>query len=209
MNATGGPTVFLVDDDPSVLKSIKRMLDAAGLNVMACDSALAFLDAYDPADAEGCLVLDVRMPGMGGLELQEILAERGCILPVIFLTGHGDIPMSVAAMKHGAADFLTKPVDAQHLLPTIRDAFEKCRLARLQRCAHASIEDRLRSLTPREREVLEHLIGGRLNKQVAFELGTVEKTIKVHRARIMQKMRVRSVAELVRLCEAVGVKPAR
>jgi FixJ family two-component response regulator len=206
MDAMAGPTVFLVDDDPSIRKAIKRMLDAAGLQVAAFDSAQAFLDAYDPG-AEGCLVLDIRMPGIGGLELQDVLADRGSVLPIVFLTGHGDIPMSVLAMKHGAADFLTKPVGADQLLAAIRDAFEKGRLARSQRSARASIEDRLRSLTPREREVLEHLIGGKLNKQVAFDLGTVEKTIKVHRSRIMQKMQVRSLAELVRLCEAVGIKP--
>lgn len=205
MDATG-PTVFLVDDDPSILKALNRMLGAAGFDVATFDSAQAFLDAYDP-EADGCLVLDIRMPGIGGLELQDVLADRGSVLPIVFLTGHGDIPMSVMAMKHGAADFLTKPVGADHLLAAIRDAFEKCRLSRMQRSARASIEDRLRSLTPREREVLEHLIGGKLNKQVAFELGTVEKTIKVHRSRIMQKMQVRSLAELVRLCEAVGLKP--
>ena len=200
------PTVFLVDDDPSVLKALRRLLDASGLKVAAFDSAQAFLDAYDP-DADGCVVLDVRMPGIGGFELQDILAERGCSLPIVFLTGHGDISMSVMAMKHGAVDFLTKPVNGEQLLSTIREAFEKCRRVRQERTARTSIEDRLRTLTPREREVLEHLIGGKLNKQVAFDLHTVEKTVKVHRSRIMQKMGVRSVAELVRLCEAVGLKP--
>lgn len=202
-----GPTVFVVDDTASVRKAIERVLGAAGLQVASFDSARAFLDAYDPA-SDGCLVLDVKMPGMDGLELQDVLAARGCVLPIVFLTGHGDIPMSVQAMKLGAADFLTKPIDANRLLASIREAFEKCRLAREQRSARATIEDRLASLTAREREVLEHLIGGKLNKQVAFDLGTVEKTIKVHRARVMQKMQVRSVAELVRLCEAAGVKPA-
>lgn len=202
-----GPTVFIVDDTASVRKAIERVLGAAGLQVASFDSARAFLDAYDPA-SDGCLVLDVKMPGMDGLELQDVLAARGCVLPIVFLTGHGDIPMSVQAMKLGAADFLTKPIDANRLLASIREAFEKCRLAREQRSARATIEDRLASLTAREREVLEHLIGGKLNKQVAFDLGTVEKTIKVHRARVMQKMQVRSVAELVRLCEAAGVKPA-
>jgi len=201
------PTVFLVDDDPSILKALKRLLDVAGMKVAAFDSAQAFLDAYDP-EAEGCVVLDVRMPGIGGFELQDLLAERGCTLPIVFLTGHGDISMSVMAMKHGAADFLTKPVSSEQLLPAIRDAFAKCGVAHQQRSARNSIEDRLRSLTPREREVLEHLIGGKLNKQVAFDLGTVEKTIKVHRARVMDKMGVRSLAELVRLCETVGIKPA-
>ena len=201
------PTVFLVDDDPSVLKALRRLLDASGLKVAAFDSAQAFLDAYDP-DADGCVVLDVRMPGIGGFELQDILAERGCSLPIVFLTGHGDISMSVMAMKHGAVDFLTKPVNGEQLLSTIREAFEKCRRVRQERMARTSIEDRLRTLTPREREVLEHLIGGKLNKQVAFDLHTVEKTVKVHRSRIMQKMGVRSLAEVVRLCEQVGIRPA-
>jgi FixJ family two-component response regulator len=202
-----GPKVFLVDDDPSVRKAIDRVLGAAGLQVASFDSAAAFLEAYDP-ECEGCLVLDVKMPGMDGMELQDALAARGCILPIVFLTGHGDIHMSVEAMKHGAADFLTKPVDAELLLGCVARAFEQCRLAREQRSARSSIEQRLGSLTAREREVLEHLIGGKLNKQVAYDLGTVEKTIKVHRARVMQKMQVRSVAQLVRLCEAAGVKPA-
>jgi FixJ family two-component response regulator len=206
VNETPDPTVFLVDDDPSVLKALQRLLVVAGLKVAAYDSARAFLDAYDPG-ADGCIVLDVRMPGIGGFELQDMLAERGCTLPIVFLTGHGDISMSVLAMKHGVADFLAKPVNRERLLPTIHDAFEKCRLARRQQTVRTSIEDRLRTLTPREREVLEHLIGGKLNKQVAFDLGTVEKTVKVHRARIMEKMRVHSLAELVRLCETVGVKP--
>lgn len=201
------PTVFVVDDTASVRKAIERVLGAAGLQVASFDSARAFLDAYDPA-SDGCLVLDVKMPGMDGLALRDLLAARGCVLPIVFLTGHGDIPMSVQAMKLGAADFLTKPVDANRLLASIREAFEKCRLAREQRSARATIEDHLASLTAREREVLAHLIGGKLNKQVAFDLGTVEKTIKVHRARVMRKMQVRSVAELVRLCEAAGVKPA-
>ena len=207
MNDAPDPTVFLVDDDPSVLKALRRLLDASGLKVAAFDSAQAFLDGYDP-DADGCVVLDVRMPGIGGFELQDILAERGCTLPIVFLTGHGDISMSVHAMKHGAVDFLTKPVNSERLLPTIHEAFEKCRRARQERTARTSIEDRLRTLTPREREVLEHLIGGKLNKQVAFDLHTVEKTVKVHRSRIMQKMGVRSLAEVVRLCETVGIKPA-
>jgi len=201
------PTAFIVDDDPSVLKALKRLLDAAGIPAATFHSAHAFLEAYDP-DALGCLVLDVRMPDMGGFELQDRLTESGCTLPIVFLTGHGDISMSVMAMKHGAADFLTKPVSSEQLLAAIREGFMKCRLAHDGRSARRSIEERLRTLTHREREVLEHLIGGKLNKQVAADLGTVEKTIKVHRSRIMEKMGVRSMAELVRLCETVGLKPA-
>lgn len=207
MSATSGPCVFIVDDDPSVLKAMARVLDAGGLKVAAFDSARAFLDAYD-GDAEGCLVLDVEMPGMDGLELQDALAAHGCTLPIVFLTGHGDIPMSVRAMKHGAADFLTKPADVGLLIAAIEKAFATSRRAHEEHVARAAIEQRLQLLTLRERQVLEHLIGGKLNKQVAADLGTVEKTIKVHRARVMQKMQVRSLAELVRLCERAGIRPA-
>jgi FixJ family two-component response regulator len=207
MSAKSGPCVFVVDDDPSVLKALQRMLAAAGMRVAAFDSASAFLDAYDE-DVEGCLVLDVKMPGMSGLELQDVLAAHGCTLPIVFLTGHGDIRMSVRAMQHGAADFLTKPADMDILTAAISKALESSRRAREERVARGAIEQRLRLLTAREREVLAHLIGGKLNKQVAASLGTVEKTIKVHRSRVMRKMQVRSVAELVRLCEQVGIKPA-
>lgn len=199
------PTVFLVDDDPSVLKGLRRLLVAAGLNVAAFDSPQEFLARHDAA-VPGCLVLDIAMPGLNGLELQQALAARGSALPIIFLTGHGDIPMSVQAMKRGAVDFLTKPVDDTDLLVAIRNAFEKDRMLRAGRAEVADIERRLATLTPREREVLAHIVFGRLNKQVAADLGTVEKTIKVHRARVMEKMQVRSLAELVRLAERVGLK---
>ena len=198
-------TVFLVDDDPSVLKSLRRLLVAAGLNVAAFDSPQEFLARHD-ADTAGCLVLDIAMPGLNGLELQQALAARGDVLPIIFLTGHGDIPMSVQAMKRGAVDFLTKPVDDNDLLAAIRNAFAKDLMLRSARAEVAEIERRLATLTPREREVLAHIVSGRLNKQVAGDLGTVEKTIKVHRARVMEKMQVRSIAELVRLAERVGLK---
>lgn len=207
MSATPGPRVFVVDDDPSVLKAMERVLDAAGLDVAAFDSARAFLEAYDE-DVEGCLVLDVKMPGMDGLELQDVLAAHGCTLPIVFLTGHGDIPMCARAMQHGAADFLTKPADAGLLIAAIGKAFGTSRRAHEERAAKVAIEQRLRLLTLRERQVLEHLIGGKLNKQVAADLGTVEKTVKVHRSRVMQKMQVRSLAELVRLCERAGITPA-
>jgi len=182
------------------------VLDTAGLKVAAFDSAHAFLAVVDE-DAEGCVVLDVKMPGMDGLELQNVLAAHGCTLPIVFLTGHGDIPMSVHAIQHGAVDFLTKPVDIGLLVAAISKAFEASRRGRAERAARAAIEKRLQLLTVREREVLEHLIGGKLNKQVAYDLGTVEKTIKVHRSRVMQKMQVRSLVELVRLCERAGIKP--
>lgn len=202
-NAT--PTVFVVDDDLSVLKGLKRLLVSAGLSVDTFNSPQEFLERHDH-DVPGCLVLDVAMPGLNGLELQQALGARGSALPIIFLTGHGDIPMSVQAMRRGAVDFLTKPVDDSDLLAAIRNAFEKNRILRQVGAEVAEIERRLATLTPREREVLTHIASGRLNKQVAADLGTVEKTIKVHRARVMEKMQVRSLAELVRLAERVGIK---
>jgi FixJ family two-component response regulator len=197
-------TVFIVDDDPAVLKSLSRLLRSAGLAVATFPSPRDFLDRHDPT-APGCLVLDVAMPGLNGLELQEELVARGQELAIVFLTGHGDIPMSVKAMKRGAVDFLTKPVDDDELLKAIRVAIEKDRLQRRTHAEIAEIQQRLATLTPREREVLQHVISGRLNKQTAAELGTVEKTIKVHRARVMEKMKVSSVAELVRLAERAGL----
>ncbi len=198
------PTVFVVDDDVAVLKSLSRLLRSARLAVATFSSPREFLDRHDP-NAPGCLVLDVAMPGLNGLELQQNLIARGHELAIIFLTGHGDIPMTVKAIKHGAVDFLTKPVDHDDLLKAVRAAIEKDRLQR-QSCAEvAEIRQCLAALTPREREVLEHVIAGRLNKQIAADLGTVEKTIKVHRARVMEKMKAHSVAELVRLAGRAGV----
>ena len=198
------PTVFVVDDDAAVLKSLSRLLRSARLAVATFSSPREFLDRHDP-NAPGCLVLDVAMPGLNGLELQQSLIARGNELAIIFLTGHGDIPMTVKAIKHGAVDFLTKPVDHDDLLKAVLAAIEKDRLQRQARAEVAEIRQRLAALTPREREVLEHVIAGRLNKQIAADLGTVEKTIKVHRARVMEKMKVHSVAELVRLAGRAGV----
>ena len=202
-----GPTVFIVDDDPAVLKSLSRLLRSARLDVATFSSPREFLERHDPS-APGCLVLDVAMPGLNGLELQEALTAKGSELPIIFLTGHGDIPMSVQAMKRGAVDFLTKPVNDEDLLKAVHVAIEKDRLQRQTRAEVAEIQQRLATLTPREREVMEHVISGQLNKQTAADLGTVEKTIKVHRARVMEKMKVQSVAELVRLAERVGIRAA-
>jgi FixJ family two-component response regulator len=196
-------TVFVVDDDAAVLKGLARLLRSAGLTVAAFASPREFLDRHDP-NAPGCVVLDVAMPGLSGLELQQTLMARGQELAIIFLTGHGDIPMSVKAMKHGAVDFLTKPVDDDALLRAVRVAIEKDRVQRQARAEIAEIQQRLATLTPREREVLHHVISGHLNKQTAADLGTVEKTIKVHRARVMEKMKVHSVAELVHLAERAG-----
>jgi len=199
------PTVFIVDDDPAVLKSLSRLLRASQVNVVTFGSPQEFLERYDP-HTPGCLVLDVAMPGLNGLELQEALRVKGSAIPIIFLTGHGDIPMSVQAIKGGALDFLTKPVHDKDLLKAVEAALEKDRIERQSRAELDDIQERLATLTPREREVLIHVVSGQLNKQIAYDLGTVEKTIKVHRARVMEKMKVGSVAELVRLTERAGIQ---
>lgn len=194
------PIVFVVDDDPDVLKGLVRLLRSAGLEVAAFSSPHAFLELHD-SSAPGCLVLDLAMPGLNGLELQGALTAKGSAIPIVFLTGRGDVPMSVQAMKGGALDFLTKPVNDEDLLRAITAALEKDRIGRESRAELDEIQQRLSTLTPREREVLTHVVSGQLNKQIANDLGTVEKTIKVHRARVMEKMKVNSVAELVRLTE--------
>lgn len=204
---TPSPTVFIVDDDSAVLKSLARLLRSARLNVMAFGSPQEFLERHDPR-APGCLVLDLAMPGLNGLELQAALTVKGSAIPIIFLTGHGNIPASVQAMKRGALDFLTKPVNDDDLLKAVQVAIEKDRLARIARAELEDIQARLDSLTPREREVLTHVVSGQLNKQTAADLGTVEKTIKVHRGRVMEKMKVHSVAELVHLAERAGIRAA-
>jgi FixJ family two-component response regulator len=204
---TSSPTVFIVDDDSAVLKSLARLLRSARLNVMAFGSPQEFLERHDPR-APGCLVLDLAMPGLNGLELQAALTVKGNAIPIIFLTGHGNIPASVQAMKRGALDFLTKPVNDDDLLKAVQAAMEQDRIARIARAELEDIQARLDSLTPREREVLTHVVSGQLNKQTAADLGTVEKTIKVHRGRVMEKMKVQSVAELVRLAERAGIRAA-
>jgi FixJ family two-component response regulator len=198
------PIVFLVDDDPAVLKGLSRLLRSAGLAVETFLSSQDFLNHCLP-HTPGCLVLDVAMPGLNGLELQTALMAKGSAIPIIFLTGHGDIPMSVQAMKRGAADFLTKPVNDDDLLKAVRAAIDKDRIARRARAEVAEIQQRLATLTPREREVLEHVVSGQMNKQTAAELGTAEKTIKVHRSRVMEKMKAQSLIELVHLAEKAGI----
>jgi FixJ family two-component response regulator len=200
MTASPTPTVFVVDDYAPVRRSISRLLQAAGFVVAAFASAEEFLAQYD-SNVWGCLVLDVAMPALNGLQLQDMLAKAGSLLPIVFLTGEGDIPKSVRAMKLGAIDFLTKPVDEKDLLAAVRVAIEKDRTLRRRQTELAEIRARLATLTPREREVLDYVVAGKLNKQIAGDLGTVEQTVKVHRARVMQKLRVQSVAELVRLTE--------
>ncbi len=201
------PTVYAVDDEPATLKAIARLLRAAGWNVAPFASPRDFLEKLDPA-VPGCLVLDLSMPEMTGLEVQQALDERRCALPIVFLTGRADVPASVKAMKRGAADFLTKPVDEEDLLAAVARAVEKDAAARKDRAEVAAIREHLATLTPREREVLEHVISGKLNKQIAADLGTAEKTVKVHRGRVMAKMGAASVADLVRLAEKAGIRPA-
>jgi FixJ family two-component response regulator len=200
-------TVFVVDDDPSVLRALTRLFTATGFKARAFASPAAFLEQHDSA-APGCLVLDVALPGLDGLQLQQALTASGCARPIVFITGRGDIPTSVRAMKGGAVDFLTKPVRDEDLLTAVRSAIEADRLAREAQVEMDALKQRLATLTPREREVLVHVVAGRLNKQIAADLGTVEKTIKVHRARIMEKMTVRSLADLVRIAERLGIPPA-
>ena len=208
------PTVFIVDDDLAVLKALARLLRSAGLNVAVFASPQEFLEHYEQ-NTPGCLVLDVAMPQINGLELHQSLTAQGINLPVIFLTGHGDIPMSVRAIKQGAVDFLTKPVHDCDLIEAInnaiekdrtdRNAFDKDRIDRKARVESNEIQQRLATLTPREREVLRHVVSGKRNRQIAADLGTVEKTIKVHRAHLMAKLEVQSLAELVKLAERAGV----
>ncbi len=203
-----GFVVYVVDDESGLRKALTRLLQSEGYTVESFASAQDFL-AGQAADRDGCLVLDVAMPGIDGLELQRRLTAAGARLSIIFLTGHGDIPMSVRAIKAGAADFLAKPVEEADLLRAVREARQKVEAGRAARAQEAGLRARLDQLTPREREVLEHLLAGKLNKQIAADLGTVEHTIKVHRGRVMQKMGLASLAELVRAAERLGIKPAR
>lgn len=198
---------FLVDDDGGVLKALARLLRVAGYETRAYASPQHFLAEYDP-ELPGCIILDLTMPGLDGLALQQDLAERDPGRPVIFLTGTADIARSVRAMKAGAVDFLTKPVDGTQLLAAVDRARQKDEEARGARTNREVFDRMIARLTPRERQVLDHVVLGRLNKQIAATLGTVEKTIKVHRGRVMAKLQVRSVAELVRLTERAGLRPS-
>jgi len=198
------PMVFIVDDDPSVQKSLTRLLASAGYAVEAFASAREFL-ARERYNGPCCLVLDVRMPGLTGLELQEALLAAGRRMSIVFITGHGDVPMSVRAMKGGAVDFLTKPFDVKALLKTIQRCVTKDAQDLGEEARVTEIQERVKILTRRETEVFALVVTGMLNKQIAFELGISEKTVKVHRARVMEKMRAGSVAELVRLADRLGV----
>ena len=190
--------VFVVDDDEAVRSSTKLLLKSVGLPAITHSSAQEFLDNYDPLQP-GCVVLDVRMPLMSGLELQQLLNIRGAIIPVIFITGHGDIPMAVEAMQHGAFDFLQKPFRDQDLLDRVQRALEKDRLNRSQLREKTRIQERRESLTPREREILELMTRGKPNKVMAADLGVSQRTVEIHRARVMEKMGASSLAQLVRM----------
>jgi FixJ family two-component response regulator len=203
------PNVFLVDDDPSVRRALARLIKSAGHQVQTFASAQEFLGTSAGGEEAACLVLDVRMPGLTGIELQRELQTLNRNVPIVFMTGHGNIPMSVQAMKAGAVDFLPKPVKDTDLLRAIEQALARAVRDRAERNELEDVRERVERLTPREREVMVLVVRGLLNKQIAFELGTVEKTIKVHRARVMEKMQVDSLADLVRLAEKVGIPAKR
>jgi len=207
MVAEPKPTVFVIDDDPSVLKSLSRLLRSLGFDTKTFASAELFL-ARKHYDGVGCMVLDVRMPGLSGMDLQDELSRADYSMPVIFITGHGNIPMSVQAMKRGAVDFLTKPFDDEELMQAVKKAIEQDRTAKAERGEVHDTLKRIEQLTPREQEVLRFVITGMLNKRIALKLGIAEKTVKVHRGRIMEKLCVDSVADLVRLAEKADIRPA-
>lgn len=201
------PIVFIVDDDDSVRKALTRLIKSVDLNVETFASANDFLKR-ESHNGPACLVLDIRMPGLSGLDLQDELVAAGRTLPIIFISGHGNIPLSVRAMKAGAVDFIEKPFEDQTLLDAIHQSLKKDKQAKLKQAELREIQRRVDSLTPREREVFALVVSGKLNKQIAFDLGTSERTIKAHRARVMKKMQANSLAELIRLAEKLGPNPA-
>jgi FixJ family two-component response regulator len=208
VNQDGSPTVFVVDDDASVREAVRSLLRSVGLSVETFGTAQEFLSS--PCNSSpGCLVLDVRLPEIGGLELQHQLAQRNLHIPIIFITGHGDIPMSVRAIKAGALEFLTKPFRDQDLLDVVQQAIDQDRRARQQRAEIAELRQRYEGLSPREREVMALVARGLPNKQIAGTLGTSEATVKLHRGRSMQKMQAGSLADLIRMAEKLGIPASR
>ena len=203
-----GPVVFVVDDDASVRAALDSLFRSVNLVVRSFGSAQEFLSEA-PTDGPACVVLDVRLPGMSGLDLQRQLAERDATLPVIIITGHGDIPMTVRAMRAGAVEFLPKPFRDQDLLDAVQQALDRSRVLRQEQAAMADLQARFDSLTPRERQVMEGVVAGMLNKQIAYDLGIAEVTVKIHRGQVVQKMRAESVADLVRMADRLGIRPAR
>jgi len=207
MNPDSVAEVFVVDDDPSVQRALRRLLTTNGLQTRIFCSAEEFLDQGASVPAVGCLVLDVQMPGLSGMDLQAELQQRGMRLPIVFITGQATVPMSVQAMKQGAVDFLQKPFDGQTLIATIRKAIARSRQQAAEQNECLDLEQRFGSLSPRERDVFRLVVKGLLNKQIAYELGIVEQTVKVHRARLMDKMQADSLAELVRMAETLRLPP--
>lgn len=202
-----GPIVYVIDDDPSMRNAIEDLLQSVGLGIRVFPSAQEFLKAARP-DAPGCIVLDVRLPGQSGLDFQRQIAGTAMELPIVFITGHGDVAMSVRAMKSGAVEFLTKPFRDQELIDAIHAALERDRARRADAGAIADLRARFDALTPREREVLLHVVSGRLNKQIAASLELSEATVKMHRGQIMRKMHAGSLPELVRMADRLGVTAA-
>jgi FixJ family two-component response regulator len=201
-------TIFIIDDDVSVLKSLTRLLRSFEFYVEAYESSEKFLERENYSGT-GCIILDVRMPGLSGMELQDELIKVGCNLPIVFITGHGDVPMSVKAMKKGAVDFLTKPFDDEDLLNALNKAIENDRKAKAEIAEKNVILKRIEMLTPREYELLPYIISGMLNKQIAFNLGIAVQTVKIHRGKIMEKLGVRSLAELITQAAKAGIKPRK
>jgi FixJ family two-component response regulator len=198
------PTVFVVDDDAAVRKSLVRLLKSAGYHTESFASADEFLERWQANPVPGCVLLDIMMPGLDGLQLQQKLETSAYEIPIIFITGHGDIPSSVKAMKAGAVDFFPKPFNDEDLLKAIREAIERDQQERSERAGRAEAARRFETLTAREREVMALVVRGMLNKQIAFALGASEKTVKIHRGRVMEKMNVQSVADLVRAGQKIG-----